>query len=192
MSCRLGSADDYRGPWYWIGIAINLAYTAGFHRLPPSDSENSPTCHSRLRSQLWWSIYCREAWISFAFSRPMRIKPKEVTTPIPTQVDAATVPFGFHKEVYRKYFPHEINELVRLWLCLVRITFSLGNILTMFSVAKPSGPTHQQIGHIEHEIGAYLSILPDESYMSELMMVHVHQIRLYHEYVVFVLTALNP
>ncbi|KAG8409040.1 hypothetical protein J3458_020040 [Metarhizium acridum] len=42
MSYRLGRLNDVRGPWYWMGVAINLAYTAGLHRLPPPESPKAP------------------------------------------------------------------------------------------------------------------------------------------------------
>lgn len=186
MSYRLGCLNDVKGPWYWIGVAINLAYTAGLHRLPPPDSPDSPAGNSRLWIQLFWSVYCRDVWLCLAYSRPVRILLSEVTTPIPTRVQFASAPVEVPDDIYHRYLPYEINELARLWLCLVRISATLGSVLSSFYTAKSSGPTRQQIDYMEHEIEAHLADLPAGSHRSELVMIHVHQIRLYHEY------ATNP
>ncbi|KAK2601629.1 hypothetical protein QQS21_004779 [Conoideocrella luteorostrata] len=188
MSYRLARVDDITGSWYWIGIAINLAYTAGFHHLP---SDQSPTDDTKgpppLWAQLWWSIHCREAWLSLAFGRPMRIHLDEVTTPVPTQHEVAQLSTGFRTELHRKFLPPEMNDLVKLWLCLVRITVSLGNILNQFYTAKAARPTQQQMEQIEDEMATYFSGLPAESHKSQLMMVHMHQIRVYLEATLIVL-----
>ncbi|KID64785.1 Transcription factor, fungi, partial [Metarhizium hybridum] len=181
MSYRLGCLNDVKGPWYWIGVAINLAYTAGLHRLPPPDSPDSPAGNSRLWIQLFWSVYCRDVWLCLAYSRPVRILLSEVTTPIPTRVQFASAPVEVPDDIYHRYLPYEINELARLWLCLVRISATLGSVLSSFYTAKSSGPTRQQIDYMEHEIEAHLADLPAGSHRSELVMIHVHQIRLYHE-----------
>ncbi|KID99183.1 Transcription factor, fungi, partial [Metarhizium majus ARSEF 297] len=185
MSYRLGCLNDVKGPWYWIGVAINLAYTAGLHRLPAPESPDAPDApggNSRLWIQLFWSVYCREVWLCLAYSRPVRILLSEVTTPIPTRVQLASAPVDVPDDIYHRYLPYEINELARLWLCLVRISAILGSVLSSFYTAKSSGPTRQQIDYMEHEIEAHLADLPAGSHRSELVMIHVHQIRLYHEY----------
>lgn len=181
MSYRLGSVDDLKGPWYWMGIAVNLAYTAGLHRLPSYESQNNPNCRSRLWSQLWWSVYCREAWQSLGFGRPMRIHLDEVTTPVPTQDEVASVSVEFQSELYQKFLPPEIDDLAGLWLCLIGITRALGNILTRFYAAQSARPTQLQMDDMEYEIKNCFCGLPNEGCKSPVMMTHIHQIRLYQE-----------
>lgn len=185
MSYHLGGINADRGPWYLIGIAINLAYGAGLHRLSPCELQTCPTCHSRQWAQLWWSIYCREAWLSLAYNRPMRIQLDEVSTTVPTQVEVASICIDIFDERYHKYLPREIDDLVSMWLYLVRISLTLSDILSKLNASESSGPTQQPINYTEDDVGAHLCGLSDESLGSELIKVHLYQLRLYREYAVF-------
>ncbi|KID59839.1 Cutinase transcription factor 1 alpha [Metarhizium brunneum] len=187
MSYHLGGINADRGPWYWIGIAINLAYGAGLHRLSPCELQTCPTCHSRQWAQLWWSIYCREAWLSLAYNRPMRIQLDEVSTTVPTQVEVASICIDIFDERYHKYLPREIDDLVSMWLYLVRISLTLGDILSKLYASESSRPTQQPINYTEDDVGAHLCELSDESLGSELIKVHLYQLRLYRETTVIAL-----
>ncbi|KHN96832.1 uncharacterized protein MAM_05388 [Metarhizium album ARSEF 1941] len=83
--------------------------------------------------------------------------------------------------MHRKYFPCEIDHLVQLWICLVKISATLGTVLSSCYTAKSPGPTQQQMDAMEHEIAAHLSEIPSEGHGSELKMIYLHQIRLCHE-----------
>ncbi|TWU70773.1 hypothetical protein ED733_000899 [Metarhizium rileyi] len=191
MSYRFGSITDLKGPWYWVGVAISLAYTAGLHRL--SHSPDGPDAHPRLWAQIWWSFYCRDAWMSLISGRPMRIHRADVSTPLPSQVEVASVPVDLHNVhnvhnvMMDKYLPREINELVKLWPYLLRISFTLGNLLTTFYTPKSSGPTQQQVDLMEREIGQHMSELPSGAHASDFLTACVHQIRLYHEAIMIIL-----
>ncbi|OBT83848.1 hypothetical protein VE02_05486 [Pseudogymnoascus sp. 03VT05] len=70
------STDDRAGPWHWTGIAIGLSHTVGLHQLSHGPRP--------LWRRLWWSLYCREVWLSLGLGRPMRIVLEDSDTSPPT------------------------------------------------------------------------------------------------------------
>ncbi|KAK2592076.1 hypothetical protein QQS21_010237, partial [Conoideocrella luteorostrata] len=126
---------------------------------------------------LWWSIYIRETWLSLAYGRPMRIDKDEVTTPILIQNEVIQLSRRSCDMLYQKYLPLEINNLVTLWLCLVRITVSLGYILNNFYGAKAARPTQQQIKSIEDNMSTYFRGILAKTHENQLITLHSLQMR---------------
>ncbi|OBT82782.1 hypothetical protein VE02_09277 [Pseudogymnoascus sp. 03VT05] len=60
---------------YWLGAAISLAQTRGFHRsqhLSPMDMRET-----KLRKRIWWSIYVRDRQSSASLGLPTRIRDED-------------------------------------------------------------------------------------------------------------------
>ncbi|KAK5700337.1 hypothetical protein LTR17_023012 [Elasticomyces elasticus] len=81
--------EDRTGAWHWIGIAISLSQTLGFHRSPESviDTNRLPERRRRLFRRIWWSCFVRDRWLSLAKGRPMRINPNDCDVPLPSMDD---------------------------------------------------------------------------------------------------------
>ncbi|KAI6750486.1 hypothetical protein HG530_014767 [Fusarium avenaceum] len=72
MSFWRGDPDDIRDVRYWLGVAIGLAESHGFHRsvrLATTDPHRT-----RIRKRIWWSIYVREYQAAASLGLPSRIK----------------------------------------------------------------------------------------------------------------------
>ncbi|KFZ10912.1 hypothetical protein V502_07849 [Pseudogymnoascus sp. VKM F-4520 (FW-2644)] len=64
------STDDRAGPWHWTGIAIGLSHTVGLHQLSHGPRP--------LWRRLWWTLYCREVWLSLGDASPKYL-PEELS-----------------------------------------------------------------------------------------------------------------
>lgn len=65
---------DRTGSWHWIGVAIELCQTLGFHRAGTTYGDGT-----RFRGQeplfrrIWWSLFVHDQWLSLGLGRPVRI-----------------------------------------------------------------------------------------------------------------------
>lgn len=180
MSHWFTNAEDRYGPWHWNGIAISLCHTAGLHRLPSCNRQDVPDVKPLWR-RLWWSVYCREVWLSQAQGRPMRIRPDDVDTAMPTAHDIgghATTPQA------AKYLPTGMIDLLRGWIDFVHMSACLGKVLLMnYRVNKPE-PTASEIEQAEAEIRTcYTSeLIGNPATGSTVHRLHAYQLRLYFQY----------
>ncbi|KAF2801411.1 uncharacterized protein BDZ99DRAFT_220393 [Mytilinidion resinicola] len=130
MSFWYSDTEDRTESWHWIGIAISLAQTMGFHRNPDSSQRNSRLSERQrqLWRRLWWCCLYRDRWQSFGVGRPMRIVIEDCDTPSPSADDVLTEAEGL-SDAARKFIPHDLVLLTKYWIILLELTASLGNIL---------------------------------------------------------------
>ena len=186
MSHWYATSDDRAGPWHWNGIAISLSHTLGLHRLPTHAPEgpgaNSST--KRVWRRIWWSIYCREAWISLGQGRPMRISLDDSDTALPGLHDTEEhVASAIPEEVKFKYLPREMDELFNLWRSFVKLGIALSTILSTNYKAKATKPTRAQLERGESEIRACAFPTPESIHRSRLIASHFYQFKLCFELV---------
>ena len=67
--------NQVREGWYWLGIAISVAFAAGLHQ------ENHVLEYpSNQRRRIWWTLYVRDRIQAQYLSRPMRIRDDDFDT----------------------------------------------------------------------------------------------------------------
>ena len=180
MSHWYQNSDDRAGPWHWNGIAIGLAHTVGLHRLPVLASQDSRAIRPFWR-RLWWSIYCREAWLSLGQGRPMRIALDDSDTALPGPHDKDEILPGIRDEIKFKYLPREMDELFAIWTFFVRLGIALGTILSTNYRAKATKPTRADLESSEGEIRACYMAMPESITRSRVIASHYYQFKLYFE-----------
>ncbi|OBT78567.1 hypothetical protein VF21_00957 [Pseudogymnoascus sp. 05NY08] len=170
------STDDRAGPWHWTGIAIGLSHTVGLHQLSHGPRP--------LWRRLWWSLYCREVWLSLGLGRPMRIVLEDSDTSPPTTCDSDVL----SPDVSQKYLPEELSHLFDMWLDLVRLTVALGNVILKNYRAKGVKQSRADIERCELEIRASHHTCPrSNSSQSRVLASHTHLFKLYFEAAIIVL-----
>ncbi|KAI0456520.1 N-terminal binuclear Zn cluster-containing/DNA binding domain-containing protein [Xylaria acuta] len=75
LSFWRGGPSDTRDVRYWLGVAITLAESHGFHR-SARFTTNSPRI-ARMRRRMWWSIYVRERQAAASLGLPSRIRDED-------------------------------------------------------------------------------------------------------------------
>lgn len=181
MSYRLADVYELLGSWHWLGIAINLSFIIGLHQLSSYNIKSRRMSHSLL-IRIWWCIHCREAWLSIAYGRPMRIHPNDVNTSLPVHEDSEDCNSGYDNGIHQYYSPEEHDGIFNIWRCLVKLTVALAKaILAGYSTVTDSSPQVERRNQIEQEINMALSELPSKSLDSRIMMIHTIQLRLYHQ-----------
>ncbi|OBT66017.1 hypothetical protein VE03_03230 [Pseudogymnoascus sp. 23342-1-I1] len=173
------STDDRAGPWHWTGIAIGLSHTVGLHQL-----SHGPRPSWR---RLWWCLYCREVWLSLGQGRPMRISLEDSDTTPPSTCDSDVLSPGLISDASPKYLPEELSHLFEMWLDLVRLTVSLGNVLLKNYKAKGIKQSRADIDRCEMEIRASHRTCPRSNNQSRILASHIHQFKLYFEAAIIVL-----
>ncbi|KFZ04751.1 hypothetical protein V501_09014 [Pseudogymnoascus sp. VKM F-4519 (FW-2642)] len=170
------STDDRACPWHWTGIAIGLSHTVGLHQLSHGPRP--------LWRRLWWSLYCREVWLSLGLGRPMRIVLEDSDTSPPSTCDSDVL----SPDVSQKYLPEELGHLFDMWLDLVRLTVALGNVLLKNYRAKGVKQSRADIERCELEIRASHHTCPrSNTSQSRVLASHIHLFKLYFEAAIIVL-----
>lgn len=172
------TSDDRQGPWHWNGIAISLSHTIGLHRLPKLPSQGCGNIQPFWRG-LWWSICCREVWLSLGQGRPMRIPLDDMDTPVPGCFDAEVFVPEDSTGSCLKYLPGELSELNTDWKILIKLSITLGTILSTHYRAKSTKPTRSDVEHCEREIRACSYDLPATQHQSRMAASHRYQFRIY-------------
>ncbi|CRK41320.1 hypothetical protein BN1708_001722 [Verticillium longisporum] len=180
------ASDDRQGPWHWNGIAISLSHTIGLHRLPKLPSQGCGNIQPFWRG-LWWSICCREVWLSLGQGRPMRIPLDDMDTPEPGRFDAEVFVPENSTDSCLKYLPGELSELNTLRKILIKLSITLGTILSTHYRAKSTKPTRSDVEHCEREIRACSYDLPTTQHQSRMAASHRYQFRTYFEAAIIVL-----
>ncbi|KFY43046.1 hypothetical protein V494_02120 [Pseudogymnoascus sp. VKM F-4513 (FW-928)] len=174
------STDDRAGPWHWTGIAIGLSHTVGLHQL--SDGARP------FWRRLWWSLYCREVWLSLGLGRPIRIALEDSDTTSPGTCDAdALSPELIGGTTSQKYLPEELGHLFEMWLDLVRLTVSLGTVLLKTYKARGVKQSRADIERCETELRASHWAYSRSSNPSRVLASHTYLFKLYFETAIIVL-----
>lgn len=174
------TSDDRAGPWHWLGIAISLSHTIGLHRLPALASEDSHAIQPFWR-RLWWTIYCREAWLSVGQGRPMRISLEDTDTALPGLHDMDQKPSSITDALVSKYIPAEMNDLFGIWTFFSMLGISLGTILSTHYKVKAPAPSREELELDENRIKAFNLNAPANINSSRLVASHYYQFKLYYE-----------
>ncbi|KAK7419189.1 hypothetical protein QQZ08_010956 [Neonectria magnoliae] len=86
-----------------------------------------------------------------------------------------------------QYLPAELETLFKIWLCHVRVTRVLGNILSTNYTAKDTKRSRKDLGQSEDKIQACFCILPENVSRSRVVSSHIYQFKLFFQTNIIVL-----
>ncbi|CAK7234605.1 hypothetical protein SBRCBS47491_009007 [Sporothrix bragantina] len=163
-------AYDHTGAWHWVGIAISLAQSLGFHRKPSErqlrgNGDNRDRRRTSLIRRIWWTCLLRDRWVSLAKGRPMRIHDEDCDVPMPVREDldadfleASELEEQLIEDTSQRLLPARAQAAVlgRMWLRMVTISALLGRIVR--SHYRVQGPPLrcEDIDNYERELQMYL------------------------------------
>ncbi|KAH8695414.1 fungal-specific transcription factor domain-containing protein [Talaromyces proteolyticus] len=145
--------DNHTQPWYWTGIAINLAQIMGLHRDPDAIKYNA-SISDRQRSlwrRLWWCCFFRDRWLSLTLGRPLRINLSDCNTPMPSVADILN-DLNEVSSVVDSFDQHELPQLAECWILLLNLTKLLGDALLLSYQSCGPSPTFKNVEVLEDEI----------------------------------------
>ncbi|KAI0470308.1 N-terminal binuclear Zn cluster-containing/DNA binding domain-containing protein [Xylaria cf. heliscus] len=132
LSFWRGGPSDTRDVRYWLGVAITLAESHGYHR--SARFTTNSTHIARMRRRMWWSIYVRERQAAASLGLPSRIRDDDCDT-------EPLVPTDLSSETY--YEPHLVSctpEHVTYATKMVEISRLLGKIIDLhFTPGRTTG-----------------------------------------------------
>ena len=176
--------EDRTGAWHWIGIAISLCQTLGLHRSPESFNANNrlPEQRRRLFRRIWWACFVRDRWLSLVKGRPMRIHLEDCDVPRPSMDDITRELDAIPTATRDRYLPYPSHAVARLWLKLVTISVTLGNILRIHYRHTGPKPSVEDIQRSEEEFQECALTEEDTEQNNSILQVFAYQLQLFYEY----------
>ena len=96
MALYLMKGNAFQDAYNLLGITVRKAYTAKFHRLPPSDL---PEAGKTARMQLWWMLFSLDIQCSLQLDMPAASQKSLIKCPLPNEDALARfVSFPNHRE----------------------------------------------------------------------------------------------
>ncbi|EHK16237.1 uncharacterized protein TRIVIDRAFT_114210, partial [Trichoderma virens Gv29-8] len=182
--------QDHTGAWYWIGIAISLSQNIGLHRSSRLSSrlqqKTSPAREALMR-RIWWACVVRDRWVSLARGRPMRIHNEDCDTPLPVVEDIMNEIESVVGRARSNFIPSESRALAEMWIRLVRICDTLGNILRVHYRVDGMVPTIAEIDRYANELQALAQDDAISIDSSESLSIHAYQIDLLYQATIAIL-----
>ncbi|KAI0863776.1 hypothetical protein F4860DRAFT_501743 [Xylaria cubensis] len=136
LSFWRGGPSDTRDVRYWLGVAITLAESHGYHRSARFTTNNPHI--ARMRRRMWWSIYVRERQAAASLGLPSRIRDDDCD-------NEALDPSDLTSETYSE--PHLVSftpDHVTYATKMVEISRLLGKIIDLhFTPGRTTGFTEE-------------------------------------------------
>ncbi|CAK7236100.1 hypothetical protein SCUCBS95973_009492 [Sporothrix curviconia] len=164
-------AYDHTGAWHWVGIAISLAQSLGFHRKPSerqvrgSNGDVRDRRRTSLVRRIWWTCLVRDRWVALAKGRPMRIHDEDCDVPMPLSADllvdfleASGQEEHPEMDVSRRLLPARAQAaaLARMWINMATISALLGRIVRAHYRVQGPPPRQEDIDGFERELQMYV------------------------------------
>jgi hypothetical protein len=130
--------DEQKDAWYWMGIALSLAYTIGLHRNP--ENSTMELSKRRLWKRIWWSCLMRDQLIALEMRRPTRVRGEDYDVPMLTEDDFNIGAVPKHLIVIPKpcYPGRDVEsqlELALMYIAKAKLSLCISRILsTQYSV----------------------------------------------------------
>ncbi|PNP55992.1 hypothetical protein THARTR1_03929 [Trichoderma harzianum] len=178
--------QDHTGAWYWIGIAISLSQNIGLHRSSRLGSrvpQKSLPARESLMRRIWWACVVRDRWVSLARGRPMRIHNEDCDTPLPVVEDIMNELESVVGRARSSFVPVESRALAEMWIRLVRICDTLGNILRVHYRVNGVIPSITEIDRYAQELQALAQDDAVSVDSSESLSINGIQIDLLYQFV---------
>lgn len=104
--------------------------------------------------RIWWACVIRDRWVSLARGRPMRIHNEDCDTPLPVVEDVMNELESVSGRARSNFVPVESRALAEMWIRLVRICDTLGNILRVHYRVNGVIPSITEIDRYAQELQA--------------------------------------
>ncbi|KAI8658079.1 Zn(2)-C6 fungal-type domain-containing protein [Fusarium keratoplasticum] len=154
MSFCSSDTQDKTGPRHWVGIALSLCQTAGFHRNPRLASSHIPVQRQRLWRLIWWSCVHQDVWFSAGMGRPMRINLDDCDTRMPATEDADAMVIGVPETLREKYLPSDLHSLSPLFVESIKLAIVQANILSTHYCLHQAAPSRGDVVSLEQRLSA--------------------------------------
>lgn len=145
-------SEDKSGPWHWIGVAIGLCQTAGFHRSPHPTASHIPQRRQRHWRLIWWACVYQDVWYAVGMGRPMRINLDDCDTKLPVPDDVGAMAAGVSGELRDKYMPAGMADLSQLYVELMKLAVIQSNILATHYRARQVRPSISDVVGVEQRL----------------------------------------
>ncbi|KAI1740067.1 hypothetical protein F4680DRAFT_448262 [Xylaria scruposa] len=153
LSFWRGGPSDTRDVRYWLGVAITLAESHGYHRSARFTTNNPHI--ARMRRRMWWSIYVRERQAAASLGVPSRIRDDDCDNEALEASDLTS-------ETYSE--PHLISftvDHVTYATKMVEISRLLGKIIDLhFTPGRTTGFT-EEVENLSFALNNWKQSLPN-------------------------------
>lgn len=173
--------QDHTGAWYWVGIAISLAQSIGFHRDPQFIHNVIPIESRALVSRIWWSCVIRDRWLSLAKGRPMRIHDEDCDVPMPFAEDISNELQAIDPEIRNLFVPNHSNLLAVIWIGLMKTSLHLGQILRIYYRVRGPKPSTQEVDKIATDLHKVGQLEFPQANADDLVLIHKYHLDLFYQ-----------
>ncbi len=186
MSLWYSDTDDRTGSWHWMGIAIGLSQSLGFHRkseeaVASGGVRIGPTW---LWRRIWWTCILRDRWLALGLGRPMRINMRDCDNPMPSAADMVVDFNKLQETVEARYLPREFPKIAEYWILMLKLSSILGTILTLNYTPIENKTTVREIeaceGKLEEVFDASNTLGQNGSH---IILFQMSQLQLFYEFV---------
>jgi hypothetical protein len=131
--------------------------------------------------RIWWACVVRDRWVSLARGRPMRIHNEDCDIPFPVAEDILNELESVAGPGRTKFISTDSRALAEMWIRLVRICDTLGNVLRVHYRVNGIVPSIAEIDKYAQELEALAQddVVSDDS--SEGLSIHAYQIDLLYQ-----------
>jgi hypothetical protein len=140
--------NDLRNSWYWSGVAASLV-----HVLKLSERALSQDLEARRARRIWWSCFMRDAAVSVALRRPMRLMRFRNSVPMLTLEDFNTAKDGRTTE--------EERDLAIICIEMAELSVCILHILVVDDVSTEED-FEQKCQSCDEELTSWFEHLPKE------------------------------
>jgi len=155
MGYWYGNTHDRADSWHWIGIAISLSQSFGFHRDP--GRSNVPLSQRRLWRRIWWCCFYRDRYIALGMGRPTRINPEDcdvaelVVDDLVPLVSLSDLSAGAAATV------EKCQKLSTIFLEMLKLAQILGRVLARQYRPRELAPTLADLEILESELQSWFT-----------------------------------
>lgn len=141
---------------HWLGAAISLAQTRGFHRYTRSATIEPK--HMKLRRKIWWSLYVRDRQCNASLGLPSHIRDDDCDVPMLEHADFTNEGTCLMPEIFGSTMPeHEAYAIHMAGLAIL-----LGKIVNTEFAPSPSRSIDAQRSSLKNQLLSWKAGLPLE------------------------------
>lgn len=141
---------------HWLGIAINLAQTQGFHRSGQASINYQQ--HRSLRRTIWWSLYIRDRQCSAAYGLPSKIRDEDCDVAMLERSDIQTEAPNTNPEPFDPLSAEHANYFINM----AKLAILLGRVVSIEFAPKPAEFKEAEKRKLIEDILIWKSQLPVE------------------------------
>lgn len=155
MGYWYANTDERTESWHWVGVAIGLSQTLGFHRDPRVS--NVPVAQRRLWRRIWWCCFYRDRFLALGMGRPTRINLEDCDVPDLLLADLVSTQSSSELSTGAACMVQKCHELSETFLEMLQLCKIIGRVLA--SQYRPGRSTAliTNLQHLESELQSWYS-----------------------------------